>query len=513
MQLSGEEPSGDNRRLTRTGTSLPPVQGLPLGVYRTLAVVYAVSIAIALLNYGAVDIMPVALLALPIFCALTLAFWVWGGPNHVGAAIGAVLILWSVALVWVFVQSTSLPGPVWFHPAWSALPPDVAAQAATISLTPADDWPAFLRLSLPLAIFLLGLRIFDSDARAAQVLKLIAISGGLAAAAAIAQFITAPKTLLFAPKPAYFDSLTGFFVNRNTAATYFGIVAIVLLALTTRVVSVIDKSRILHAVNHRRPLAEGERRRLLRLGFYACLLLLTLIALMLTRSRAGIGASVVALTLFLFIHVVRSGRDAARADPFRHRQTSPLRRLLIAAAASAVAATGFLGIAGRALLRAEVQGSEDGRFCVLPGIVSAIVDYLPFGAGLSGFEAVFPAYRDPTCGISLVWDRAHSVYLEGMFTLGLVFPVLLLTGLGVLLYILAKGLRHRRSVRYAPEAGLAGLVLVILHSAFDFSLQISGLAIVFAAFLGPVVTICLTPPGGAAADGHVVRRRSSIRPR
>jgi hypothetical protein len=156
---------------------------------------------------------------------------------------------------------------------------------------------------------------------------------------------------------------------------------------------------------------------------------------------------------------------------------------------------------GRTLLRAEIQGVGDTRYCIMPGILSAIANQFPFGAGLASFENVFPAYRDPDCGLYGMWNRAHNVYLEGLFTFGIVFVVLAGTAIVMLARFLIIGLKKRRGLRFAPETGVSALLLIVVHSAFDFSLQISGMAVILSALMAPLVTISLNPPGKPSSKG------------
>ncbi|TCR65048.1 hypothetical protein [Rhizobium sp. BK376] len=69
------------------------------------------------------------------------------------------------------------------------------------------------------------------------------------------------------------------------------------------------------------------------------------------------------------------------------------------AIASIVILAVFLVLGGQVLLRAQVRGSDDGRFCILPGIFRALSDHYLVGTGFGTFQWIFPAYRDPGCGI------------------------------------------------------------------------------------------------------------------
>ncbi len=139
---------------------------------------------------------------------------------------------------------------------------------------------------------------------------------------------------------------------------------------------------------------------------------------------------------------------------------------------------------------ATIAVEADTRFCITPALIQAAVDHLPLGVGLGGFETAFMQYRDPNCGVLGVIDKAHNFYLEGLITMGLVFPVM---WLGVVVYLCTAFWRcivKRRRFRHVGTLGFALLITVILHSAFDFSLQVPGFSIFFAAILAPILTIC-----------------------
>ncbi|WP_117196266.1 O-antigen ligase family protein [Rhizobium terrae] len=453
---------------------------------------YWTTIALALLNYGAVELSTVALYSIPMALALIFSTISLGVPASTKSAYWGVLALVTISIVWMLMQTLPLPGGLLSQPAWRDLQEFGIQGSATISLTPADDWPSVLRLFAPLLTFLLSLSLFDTDERALRALKILALSGAAIALFSIIQFTVAPKTLLFAEKPAYFDSLTGFFVNRNTAATYFGIVVILNFGLLTYLLQSLDWRRFLRTFEERRQLPDDQRSAMTWGLIYGVCVLLPLVALMLTKSRAGIGTSFIAFLLITITSILRP--KIPRGTEIMRREAAVSYKKVIIAVLTAIAVSVlFFSLTGRALLRAEVQGLEDGRFCVLPGITSAIVDHFPFGTGLASFQEVFPGYRDPGCGITWVWNRAHNVYLEGLFGLGAAGILLPLMGLCLLLIFLVRGSKRRRRLHVIPEIGFASLLLVLLHSAFDFSLQISGFAIFLAATLGPIVTICLAP--------------------
>ena len=72
----------------------------------------------------------------------------------------------------------------------------------------------------------------------------------------------------------------------------------------------------------------------------------------------------------------------------------------------------------------------------------------------------------------------------------IVFPILALA-VALLVVAYVAGIRQRRSLVVYPIIGLSGFVLVGLHSALDFSLQIPGMATLYAAFAALTLTIAL----------------------
>jgi O-antigen ligase len=151
----------------------------------------------------------------------------------------------------------------------------------------------------------------------------------------------------------------------------------------------------------------------------------------------------------------------------------------------------FAVLGARTLFRFEQGGVDDHRWCVYGSVIDAIRDNPWLGTGFGTFEQVLPAYRDPKCGISGVWDRAHNVFLEGYLGLGLPFAVVVLFGLLYLLSIFLIGYRTRQRFRIVPLAGMGILLLIVLHSMVDFSIQIPGVAAYIAAVIGAAVCISL----------------------
>ena len=121
------------------------------------------------------------------------------------------------------------------HPLWRE-----AADALGIQIAPsvsiARNQP-FFALGAPLANMLAVICSFfvctDRD-RARQLILVIAWSGAAYAAYGIAAYLIDPTHVLWREKIAYRDVLTSTFINRNTAAIYFGSCAVLWLLLLSQ---------------------------------------------------------------------------------------------------------------------------------------------------------------------------------------------------------------------------------------------------------------------------------------
>ena len=111
-------------------------------------------------------------------------------------------------------------------------------------------------------------------------------------------------------------------------------------------------------------------------------------------------------------------------------------------------------------------------------------------------------------------DRGHGGYLEIAMGMGVAGPAVLLAGALCLAWLLIRGAWMRRSRRFIPAAALGSLLLVLMHSGFDFPMQVTGLAVYAAAvFASGVVQSrpprvkrsqrpTRSPPAAGAADEH-----------
>jgi O-antigen ligase len=364
---------------------------------------------------------------------------------------------------------------------WSSAPP---AQSATVwelprqifglalpdrlSVTARGPWLAFGSVLLMSLAFTRAV-ILASDAGAARsLLKVMAWAGCLYALQGIMSELIAPDIILFRQKEAYLGFATGTFVNRNTSATFWGTSALLFLVPLLRTM-------------HRRqdgepPASQDLRSRLgqvfatsaaLGAGFAICT-----IALAMTGSRAGLLLSVGAFVLAIILYLIPLELGGSRKW-----------LILGGSAAAGLVLLQLVGglVAGRIVEHGLIDPQRLAAYQASAGIIA---DHPLLGIGLGNFEAVFSSYRPVALGSLGIWDRAHSTPLEIAVELGIpAFALIAALSLWYFYHLFTGSLRRKRD-RYIPVIGTSVAVLGVSHSCIDFSLQIPGYGVFFAAIVG-----------------------------
>jgi O-antigen ligase len=100
------------------------------------------------------------------------------------------------------------------------------------------------------------------------------------------------------------------------------------------------------------------------------------------------------------------------------------------------------------------------------------------GTGLGSYETVYPQYAHSDG--STVVPQAHNDYLQILADAGIFGGVALLAFLALFFHALIKSLRHKDSKLNAVSLGIGGgIFAMLIHSFFDFNLQIPANALLF----------------------------------
>ena len=385
-------------------------------------------------------------------------------------------VLFCMGICWAGVQIIPMSFSNAGHPAWrvaaEALQRDVSA---TISVNRTETQWAILRYLTAVSLFLCVYVLARLVRNARIILRTFIVLAGVVALYGLLRLSLSLDKILWFDEPDI-GYLTSGFINRNSAATFLGMGALVSLGL------VIQQSRsVLQAT-----LGESDRegiRKLSdalagRLGFDLVLFVLMLVALLATGSRAGITFTLIAALFMLLLYGVRV---SSKSRSTGGRSAWVLMILMVA-----VLMLGVFELSGARLVgRLLDQGFDSAsRVETYARTVEAIRDYMLLGSGLGTFQDVFPAYRLELSAGRHVWDKAHNDYLELILGLGVPAAILVLLSFILLFYRSVRGffVRHRDGHYSAIAAAVC--ILVGLHSLVDFSLQIQANTLVLALLLG-----------------------------
>ena len=446
-----------------------PASPKPAGNRIACGILFAV-VMLAPLPFGSVDALPIVVWCVALGIALSAASLRALDRRHFVIVAGVLVVVAGYLLV-LHEQLAARP---WFKvapdPVWQAAA-DVLGASISPSLSMVRDQPLFA-LGAPLAAMLCLLVSFIvcvDRSRAHQLLQVVACTGSAYALFGIAAWLIDPSHVLWMKKQAYFSVLTATFINRNTAAVYFGACAIVWLLILLdgfrqRLPRPADLTLFVIGQSLQHP---GRK---LMIGFLA--FLLCFVAMFLTGSRAGVMLSILAVLMAL-------GLFALKTVPLGRRSL----RMMLAAACALFIVTQVLG-AG-VLGRFESEGfAGGGRPETYRSTLAIIEDHPWLGTGLGTFAWVFPAYRSSAGTSWGVWERAHSTPLEIASDMGLPLAGVVVAAWAGVFAVLGYGLWVRGRDHIIVVAALAVATLAIAHSLIDFSLQIPGFALVVFALVG-----------------------------
>jgi len=408
-----------------------------------------------------------------LWCALLGAGLVLASPNRLGK--GHLILLGGLACVVLcfgLVLHEQLSDHPWiaaFNPVW-ATASEALGQHLVPSVSIVRGQP-FFALGAPLAntlALILGIIVGVDPDRARRGIRIMAWAGVCYAVYGILALLFDPTEVLWREKTAYVGNLTSTFINRNTAAAYFGSCSAVWLIL---LMAAIRRNLPRGEIRWRRVphhlLAETRKDVLIRF----VMLFVCLSAMFMTGSRGGVLVSLMALILTFMIYF---GRDLSRKG-------------ILVGLLGCIAMSLFLFyiLGGTVGGRIDMAGLSDaGRLSVYRSTLKIITDNPWFGTGLGTFAFEFPAYRTSDLPMQGLWGIAHNTHLEFASEMGIPLTLIVAVAWIAAIIVLSLGCRGRRRNMIAPLSSLAVSLIALLHSSIDFSLQIAGYSIVVFAILG-----------------------------
>ena len=448
-------------------------------------------VVLAPIPFGSSNGMSTALIAVLLaLCLLGSVFLVM--PNDRAQRLfRATMLLSGVVVLWSLAQASPWHSSSAAHPISSEAARFIEDVPSPVSVLGYQILQSTGYVLIPLIGFMCALVYIRDDGRYTSFVQTVLGLNLAITVFCLGQYIVSPRSLLWADKLHYLDAFTGTFVNPNTAATHFGFLLMLALSSTLRLLERANPYRLIFVQDRLSARDHGIVR---MLTVYAIATFVFMIALLLTKSRAGIISTLVGVVGFV-----------ASFSYFALRRRASLARAMGISALSVLAVAAVSAFFGqRLLLRLQDEGLvEAGRLCTYESTWNAIKEGSWWGSGLGTFQDLFPSYRLPACGLYGHWEMAHSVFLEGWLALGIVFLPCVVVVYFQLIRTYARGVLARRRFRHVPLCCLCLLLVLTLHSLVDFSLQVPGFSLVAAAILGAGATVALGRDQGGRQDTAV----------
>jgi O-antigen ligase len=344
---------------------------------------------------------------------------------------------------------------------WHALPGRELAREALALTGDADRWhPLTLTFTATfrswlVAMWLLALLLSAVRLRLDELVELFRLLVALGAAhllLGVAQLATGGGLQLHDSSNP--DTLLGFFVNKNHSGLFIALLFPLAWAA-------------LHG-------ERGWDRS--RLGWIVTGTLVMFAALVLTFSRAALGLGALAFCWTLFLVNERRVGSAGRL--------TVATVLVLGAAVTVIAST---DIAARSIGRFSGVGT-DPRWLFWSWSRQLVPVYFPAGSGIGSFPDVFRVAERLAWVKPTYLNHAHNEYLEQLIEVGAAAPLLWAAVAAMLVGPLRRAWQGRD--RTAGRLALAGgtvVLLVLLHSGFDYPLRRPALAAVFVVALGALL--------------------------
>lgn len=325
-----------------------------------------------------------------------------------------------------------------------------------------------LRLATCLCVFYTALAVARSEKPRLRLLQGSLALGVFEALYGLIQYASGWQQIFTYKKVFYTQAATGTYINPNHFAGLLEAILPCALAWTLH-----SFDRTAARPGRRLSLArvlQGEG--LPRLAFFSFCTVLLFVAILFSRSRAGILSATAGVLVVSAAWFLGARRGAAAA--------MVLASVLVGAAI-------FLFWFGPGPVLERFEGASRD----FPSRVQAWRDALelvrehPFGGnGLGSFVGVYT--RVQTIAPSATVDHAHNDYLELAVEWGLPGAALVV---GIFLLVIARAFpactrAPNSSAQLAALGCCGGILALLLHSIVDFNLQIPANALVFAALLG-----------------------------
>ncbi|KAA1188915.1 O-antigen ligase family protein [Pseudohalioglobus sediminis] len=439
---------------------------------------------------------PLALLVLELLALFALALLLWRPRVIAVSGLEKLLLLALLALPLLQLlplpglSRLSLPGQADYFSALQL----VGSEASTrLTLLPRETLLGWMVLLLPVSVFLLVRALPYAQLRTALVL--VFVMAAAQAVLGLLQYGTGPDSPFMVGMDQSGGLSKGTWRGRNSYANFLDMTLMLTLALFMATLG--RQRRVQRARNLRERLLYLSTLQGHKAFLYGALSVLLLLAVVFSRSRAGIGLAIVGVLLVGVLFSRRIGGS----------NTYGLTGTVTSIAVACAIAIGLGPVWERFAARDPMS---DGRWTTFQGVIEGIAQFSPLGAGSGTFEQVFPPFQD-LAHASVTMNQAHNSYLEWLFNAGVPGAVLVVAFLALYVrrwFALWKTGEWGEFRYIQVGAGLA-MLLTLLHELVDFNLFVPANLAYFAFFAGVFFYPWEEPPKPVRArKGEVIAERS-----
>jgi O-antigen ligase len=199
----------------------------------------------------------------------------------------------------------------------------------------------------------------------------------------------------------------------------------------------------------------------------AGLLVVFIVSLGVSRSRAGVGLGAVAILLSAVLLWF---------------STSVPRIVPVLLVAGLMVGGGLVSAFALEPLLHRFQDpvSGEARLALLPGLFAAAKTFFPFGSGLGSFVPVYQMFERPESVLAQYINHAHDDYLELIIETGLAGAVILVAFLAWFLQTAVRAAGWPRGRDHdLPRVAAVVILLILIHSLVDYPLRTAAISVVF----------------------------------
>lgn len=373
--------------------------------------------------------------------------------SSVRRELSALRPLWLLALLFIVVIAVGVwtltpfvpggPHPIW---SWAGLEP---ASTIDVSATILE----LIKLAGFACLFVLGCSLGSRSERARTTVGLILTIGFIQGVVGLISFASGSQHAFKAAR------LSAGFYSPNTAGTLFGVLLVLAVAWLLRAWRRNDRARLVERITGLLPATAAA------LLFFGCLLL--------TASRAATAATLIGLIVLLAWDAV---------------QTKGARWLQLVTAGGLLLIGGLFFVLDKTPVADRIAAQDvtvDARVELLAAHWKAFLDSPLLGYGLGSFSAVNNQMMTVSDYHALsATTILHNAYVQWLEEGGLIGAVPMFVLVALILGLTTWRTMTRRSNKTLLIGIIAASLVVLVHAAFDVSLQMPSFAGFWALLLG-----------------------------